>query len=155
MIVDSSVLNGLSYGKASLYGMPHLGAVYTGKSVGDYKRTVSRCVICGRPATNCHHVVPLSVGRRFELGTPRGTFRLRPPLFALCGSGTTGCHNGFHGGARFVPRWVWDSEECEGMWWSGELLERCGAHSPELFGYGHWEIKDRKTGLTLVYKMGA
>ena len=38
------------------------------------------CVVCGRLATNRHHVVPRSLGGHDG------------PTVALCGSGTTGCH---------------------------------------------------------------
>lgn len=38
------------------------------------------CAICGRYATNYHHIVPRSVGGK------------NGPVVRLCGSGTTGCH---------------------------------------------------------------
>ncbi len=146
-------LRGLPREKASLYGLPHLGARYhKGMGARRYCRTATCCVVCGRPATNCHHVVPLSVGHTFEMVTPNGTFELHSPLFALCGSGTDGCHNGFHGGATLKARWVWDSEKYERAWWSGELLARFGAHSKALFAYGRWEIENTRLGITLSYR---
>ncbi len=152
-------LNGLSYEKASLYGLPHIGARYTRdgakwakNGARNYEKTQTFCFICGCAATNCHHVVPLSYGQVFELKTPRGTYPLRSPLFALCGSGTTGCHNGFHGGARYKAKWVWDDPEYEQMWWSGELLSQYPPHHPSLYHYGCWQIEDRKTGTTITHR---
>ena len=70
------------------------GSVYTTGSgwanvmnnvlAGRYELTAERCGICGRQATNCHHLVPRRCGD-FALVTPRGTWRLRSPLIALCG----------------------------------------------------------------------
>ena len=69
---------------------------------------------------------------------------LRSPLFALCGSGTTGCHNGFHGGSALTARWMWDDPQYERWWWDGILLEQWGPHAEELYGFGFWRIEDRK-----------
>ena len=140
-------LHGLSRDKAELYGLPHLGARYVTAS-GRYEATAERCVVCGRRATNCHHVVPRSVGMTFQREVPAGRLMLRSPLFALCGSGTTGCHGAFHSG-RLKARWVWDSEEAEEAWWSGDILSRHHAHDPAIFAYGHWEIDDTRAGLTV------
>ena len=90
----------------------------------------------------------------FALVTPRGTWRLRSPLIALCGSGTTGCHDGFHGGARYRPEWVWDEPEFEEAWWDGTLLCEHEPHDPALYGYGHWAIADTKTGRTIEITEG-
>ena len=95
MIVSASQLRGVPKDRAELYGKPHVGARYVGNR---YELAAERCGICGRQATNCHHIVPRRCGD-FALVTPRGTWRLRSPLIALCGSGTTGCHDGVHGGA--------------------------------------------------------
>lgn len=151
-MIAESKLRGRSLERAEMYGKPHIGARYTGKRARDYERTDPLCFICGRKSRSCHHAVPLSCGERFELRTERGVWRLRSPLFALCGSGTTGCHDGFHGGARFVPRWVWDSPEYEDMWWEGRLLERYAPHSPELYLFGRWEIEDRASGRPVVVR---
>ncbi|MFR3452249.1 MAG: hypothetical protein ACLTSX_12580 [Collinsella sp.] len=86
--------------------------------------------------------------------TPNGTWSLRSPLFALCGSGTTGCHNGFHGGARYVPRWVWDNIQYEQQWWDGLLLKLYPPHHPGLYEYGRWEIEDRETGRIITIRKG-
>lgn len=152
-MLASAQLRGLSYEKASLYGLPHIGARYTKDGTSpSYERLSETCSVCGSPATNCHHVVPRSAGKVFNLETPRGTFALRSPLFALCGSGTTGCHNDFHGGAKLKARWVWDSQSFEDAWWNGELLSRFGAHSPELFRYGCWEVEDKRRGITWLFR---
>lgn len=145
-------LRGLSLERAEVYGKPHVGARYTH---GDrYERTSERCCICRRPATNCHHVVPRGVGDRFPLVTPDRTWLLRSPLFALCGSGTTGCHDGFHGGARYRARWKWDDPQYERWWWDGILLEQFGPHSPKLYAFGCWEIGDRATGRSFEIREG-
>ncbi len=141
MILDARQLRGLPMERAELYGKPHLGARYTGK--GRYELTRPRCCVCGRRATNCHHVAHRSWGVEFPLVTPNGTWSLRSPLFALCGSGTTGCHNGFHGGATLRAEWRWRSETYEEAWWTGRLLQVHEPHSPELYDYGYWAITDR------------
>lgn len=143
MLPSKYQLGGLSYEKAALFGMPHVGAAY---HKGGYKLTQSYCCICGAPASNCHHVVPRSVRNSFDLITDSDTFSLRSPLFALCGSGTTGCHNGFHGGAWLKARWVWDSQASQNAWWNGLFLRLHKAHSPFLYCFGHWEIENSKTG---------
>lgn len=131
---------GLSNTWGDLFGLPHIGAEYTSYESGGYTVLDGEpCVVCGRPATNAHHVVPKSVRKVVSIGGRM----LRSPLFALCGSGTTGCHDGFHGGARYKVRWEWDTEEYERAWWSGELLDRYGPHSDELFRYGKYVLTDR------------
>ena len=148
MTPDASLLQGLSAERAQLYGLPHLGARYRGER--HYRATAERCQLCGRPVGSVHHVAHLKWGRHLRLATPQGTFDLRSPLFALCGHGTSGCHDGFHGGAWLRARWAWDSEGNEAAWWSGELLARYGAHNPALFAYGRWEVENTRTGLVLV-----
>ncbi len=152
-------LHGLSFEKAILYGLPHIGARYARSGqkwersgARRHERTQEWCAVCGRPSENCHHVVPVSNGAVFELCTPNGTFPLRSPLFAVCGSGTTGCHNGFHGGAWLKARWVWDLPEHREAWCSGELLSRFAPHHPALYCYGRWEIENRKTGLVVAHR---
>ena len=71
---------------------------------------------------------------------------MRTALFALCGSGTTGCHDGFHGGAWLRARWEWDTDEAAREWWDGGLAAEVGPHSPELFRYGRWVIEDADRG---------
>ncbi len=140
-------LCGLSLEVAERYGKPHVGAFYAGSGVKTHKRRGdARCAVCGRPVGSVHHEPPLSRGHVFLLRTKWGQFVLKPSLFALCGSGTTGCHNDFHGGARFKPYWVWRSDEFAEMWWDGTLLKTIHPHSPELYEYGYWRIHDARTG---------
>lgn len=51
------------------------------------------CVICGRPATDKHHIVPRSAGKYFDqYGREK-----KKPTVRLCGSGnTSGCHGLAH-----------------------------------------------------------
>lgn len=145
-MLDRSQLRGLSLDVAELYGKPGFGACYTGRSVSSNRLEEGAvCAVCGKPATNAHHAPPRSKGL-FELETPNGSWLLRPSLLAVCGSGTTGCHGGFHGGARFFPRWVWDTQADMDDWWSGEMLTRLEPHSLGIYAHGHWEVEDRATG---------
>ena len=140
-------LRGLSIDKAELYGKPHIGARYT---AGDrYERIQDRCCICGSKATNCHHVIPKGRGTQFALETPNGAWLLKSPLFALCGSGTTGCHNQFHGGATLKAAWVWHLPLYRDAWWSGELLGMHEPHAEDLYQYGHWVIRDSRQSRTI------
>ena len=147
LTLDKSKLHGLSLGKAEIYGKPHVGAEYIGKSKR-YHITDEACCVCGRAASNCHHVIPRGQGETFELAG----HILRSPLFALCGSGTTGCHNGFHGGAYLCARWQWDDQDAFNAWWCGDLLWQYGAHSPMLYLFGEWHIFDTRTGKKLVIR---
>lgn len=145
-VPETFQLKGLSIEKAELYGKPHIGAFYEGSGISTNRLTEgARCMVCGRPATNSHHVPPRSRGT-FTLSTERGDYELKPSLFALCGSGTTGCHNGFHGGARFFPEWAWNTPEAAESWWTGELLSMFEPHSTLLYAFGHWRVHDRQTG---------
>ena len=143
-------LCGLDLDTASKFGMPHIGGHYNGAGLDTYHRTSDACTICGRPATNLHHDPPRSKGF-FVLQTKWGAFVLRPALIALCGSGTTGCHNDFHGGSRYKARWIWHSDEAAEKWWSGWFLSHgYQPHDPRLFEHGHWEIEDKLTGRLLT-----
>lgn len=139
-------LRGLSIERAELYGKPHLGCEYLGKTARKYQPTQRNCILCGRPATNCHHVQPLGRGEYFNLVTPNGQWKLRSALFALCGTGTGGCHGGFHDG-RFKARWEWNEPAYADDWWNGEILQWFKPHDLDLYQYGHWVITDRKTGI--------
>lgn len=127
-------LRGLSYEKAKLYGMPHIGAWYNTENVKDYgHEDYFPCIVCGKPASNVHHEPPRGVsscidpktGEKipggFLLETPKGKFVILPALICLCGSGTAGCHGDRHDG-RLKVRWEWDSEESERKWWDGTFL---------------------------------
>ena len=128
--------------------MPHIGATYRSYANGTYKVLEGEpCVVCGHPSTNAHHIVPLSVWHVYNL---RGNC-LRSPLFALCGSGTQGCHDGFHGGSRYKVSWLWDTQEDEDMWWSGRMLEEMGyvPHDDRLFRHGKYVIHDKRLDLEI------
>lgn len=59
----------------------------------DILNCYGRCVICGAPATNKHHIVPRSAGKLFDA---RGR-EITKPLALLCGNGnTSGCHGLAH-----------------------------------------------------------
>lgn len=55
------------------------------------------CVVCGKPATNLHHVIPKSHGGKDG------------PVLSLCGMGNaSGCHGKFHSHllhARYADGW--------------------------------------------------
>ena len=143
----------LSREKADLYGLPHIGARYTGRhGAKRYERLQEWCFVCGRPSTCCHHLVPLSNGASYLKKTPLGTFELRSPLFCLCGSGTTGCHDGFHGGAWLKAWWKWDEPGNAEKWDTGLLLCEYGPNSDWLYDYGCWLIQDRKNGRITAYR---
>ncbi len=140
-------LRGLPLEIAECYGKPNINAHYAADIVKSNRLDDGAlCACCGRMATNSHHCPPLSKGRTFVLRTDWGIHILKPALIAVCGSGTTGCHDGFHGGARFKARWHWDSDEIAEAWWSGELLKGMYPHSKRLYGLGCWLIEDRRTG---------
>lgn len=139
LILKSSQLGGMPLERAELYGKPHLGCRYTS---GDrYEALQPVCAVCGRRAGSCHHVARRSWGKAFRLETENGTWDLRSPLFALCGSGTTGCHGRFHT-AGLRAEWRWRSDEYGEAWWRGELLRDYGPHHPGLYGYGCWVVTD-------------
>lgn len=137
------VLHGVPYERASLYGMPHIGALYRGKAAR--LEDGAPCTCCGAPASNAHHMAPKGMaggGGVFALRTKWGTFALRSPLMAVCGSGCTGCHGKFPPqGFELDVRWAWDDEESERLWWSGWMLAHGMApHSPDLYLLGRYEI---------------
>lgn len=142
-MLSRDTLHGWSKDKAELMGLPHIGARYIGRR---HELVQSYCTVCGRPATNAHHVVPIRCGHTFKLKD----YELKSPLIALCGSGTTGCHGRFHSGA-LVARWHWLDDRYEDAWWSGELLDKYGPHSIDLHRFGIWEIHDRDTGASTLH----
>lgn len=139
-IPQSSQLQGLSLDKAQLFGMPCVGSHYTAE---DYRRYALNenacCVICGEKATNSHHVVPKGVARSFLLKTPIGQFVLLSPLFALCGSGSTGCHDKFHKHI-LEARWEWYDDRLAERWWNGKIPAGCFPGSERLFELGRYVI---------------
>lgn len=139
-MIPSSVLRGMPYSKAKCFGMPHHMAFYTS---GDRHslQAGATCLVCGRPAQSAHHEPQKGFGgKTWTLRTPKGAFVLRPALIALCGSGTTGCHGKRHSGLLRIE-WAWDDPAWEDAWFSGEILSMgIRPHSPELYGFGHWEV---------------
>lgn len=144
--VPSVLLGGLSAERAELFGKPHIGAFYARKGDRHSQRVEdgASCVCCGRRATNAHHACPL--GRAGQIAV--GGKTLFSALVAVCGSGTAGCHNGFHGGSRYEIGWVWHSAESAREWWSGEMFARgIEPYSPELYAFGHYVIRDKARGI--------
>lgn len=138
-----SLPRGWSHQKAVNMGMPHL--------------LEDRCIICGAEL-DCaphskHHVTPKGAGckqmtlRSKETGRE---YRLESSLVSVCGTGTTGCHNGLHGGAEFRMSWVWESDLLEKMWFDGVFLdEDYKPHDPRLWTMGHYDVwkRGRRIGL--------
>lgn len=151
-------LRGLDYATASKFGMPHIGCRYERESVKSHKREEDAlCCICGAPATNAHHDPPLGMGgknRMFPLATKRGVFVLKPALFAVCGSGTTGCHGKIHGGTYRIG-WEWARPEYAELWWDGYWLSHgIAPHDEALFELGQWTLKDLRDGTERVIARG-
>ena len=143
--IHSSLLHGVPYNVAECYGKPHFLCEYTGSGVnGTRLFDGARCMTCGRMATNAHHWPPKRTASTF---TRNDGITLRPALFAVCGHGTTGCHDGWHGGARFRALWLWDSDEYARRWWESNWPDEIGHHSSELYLYGCWEVYDLRNGL--------
>lgn len=144
-----SQLRGLSYEKASLYGMPNIGAHYVREDVTCYEHdSYVPCPVCGKPSANVHHEPPRGASRAldgarkvpgaFLLETPMGKFVLLPALICLCGTGTTGCHGDRHSGKLSI-RWQWLSEEWERDWWNGKLLSHgLPPNGDWLYDYGYY-----------------
>lgn len=148
-------LRGVSYEKAKLYGMPHIGCRYKRDDINAtaFIDETRRCAGCGRTngRHDRHHEPPRSNGS-FLLITPMGRFVLKPALIDLCGSGTTGCHGERHNGKLKIS-WEWDTPEYEEQWWNGYFLSR-PYHEPHgrwLYSYGRyvferngqrWEYRD-------------
>ena len=130
------------------YGKPHVMCHYEGKSIRSHRLDDDAvCACCGMMAANAHHHPPVGM----KTVTLSGKV-LRPSLIAVCGSGTTGCHDGFHGGARYTADWTWDLPEYGEAWLSGEMLDEYEPHDPRLYLFGCWEFEDRKTGRTWRYR---
>lgn len=126
-----------------LYGLPHIQCHYENESVNSNKLNEGAwCMCCGKPATNAHHYPPKGTAPVRH----RNGYTLKPALFAVCGSGTTGCHNDWHGGARFTANWEFYSEEEKELWEDGTYLDLYGPHSDEMYNHGYWVITDKKAG---------
>ena len=142
MTPPKDALRGLSVQTADKYGKPCVGAYYAGRGIRTNRLEEGACCcICGARATNSHHEPPVG------MGGGRGAFRLhghemRPALFALCGSGTTGCHGAVHSG-RYRIRWQWDTEKDAAEWWAGDMPDAMYQGGEELYWHGEWVITDR------------
>jgi len=142
-VPDSWMLRGTPLAVAECYGKPHFLCDYTANGVNNTRIFQDApCICCGRQATNAHHWPPKRTCPTFGFHGEK----LRPALFAVCGSGTTGCHDGWHGGARFRALWKWDYDEFAMQWWEGSMLEEHGAHSNALYQFGCWELYDFVNG---------
>ena len=138
----AALLHGVPRNVAECYGKPHFLCSYYGNGVNDTRLfDGATCMCCGRPATNAHHWPPKGRCATFTLDG----VKLRPALLAVCGSGTTGCHDGWHGGARFKALWKWDCDDAARSWWEEGF---CGLapHDPMLYRFGRWEVYDMKLG---------
>ena len=135
---------GISLERLELMGKPSLGAHYESADCKSHKLDEgARCVICGRKATDAHHVVPRSTLHAYTVETPLGNFRTLSPLFALCRE----CHEGFHSQARYHVSWEWKSDQYREEWENGHTLANiCPPGSSFLFQEGHFVLKDKKTG---------
>lgn len=78
------------------------------------------CVVCGRPATNMHHVIPND--------------RKHSPALSLCGMGNaSGCHGAAHAHRlhfRVVEVKLWSGDTVK-RWeylWTGEPVKEDAAH---------------------------
>lgn len=137
---SKQILHGFAYPAAECYGKPHYLCGYQSNDVHDTRLFENAtCMCCGRPATNVHHWPP----KRHPVFTLH-EHKLRPALFALCGSGTLGCHDGWHGGARYKALWSWDTDEYAQEWWEGQMLNEIEPHSLQLYNFGCWEVYDMR-----------
>lgn len=80
-----------------------------------------RCFICGKRATNKHHMVKRSAGELYIDGR-----KLKKPEITLCGSGCTGHHGLAHEG-KLHFRWVPD------------VIENKNGAYTEFYRVGHLE----------------
>ena len=125
-------LNGLSYERASLYGMPHIHC--TPNSI------TGACAICGRRATERHHMAPKGMGARYlTVQTENGALKLESALVALCHE----CHDKFPPqGFEYSAEWVWKDVESANLYWSGALYEMgIEPHSERFYDYGFYVFR--------------
>lgn len=96
-----------------------------------------RCAVCGRPATNQHHVVRRGAGKWV-----RGGVEVRKPTVALCGSGNaSGCHGLAHQG-RLHFRWKATLDKQSGMvggHWEAKLVNVPCSYQEALASEVGWE----------------
>lgn len=146
-LIDSNNLGAFDAQNIRLMGMPNIGAEYHGKRYSLCDN--ARCCVCGKPATNGHHLVPKGMGggrKVYHRLTEFGTFDLFSPIFAVCGMGnSSGCHGKFHHqGGSLKADWVWGSPESYGLWNTGELWLNFAPNSDNLYQLGFWLITDGK-----------
>ena len=136
--MKASQLHGVPYERAACYGKPHIFAHYSADDVRRYEHDDEVCPICHkRLIENTHHQPDR---HSFNLKTDWGIFVLKPALFGLCGSGTTGCHGLIEANIIKV-RWVWDSDEFKDAWWNGFTLSHgFKPHDRRLYTQGAWEF---------------
>lgn len=141
---------GISLERLELMGKPSLGAHYERMTYSAHKLDDgARCVICGRKATDAHHIVPRSTIHAYTVDTPLGKFTALSPLFALCRE----CHDGFHTQARYHVSWKWRSDQYREEWENGHTLAHiCPPGSSFLLKEGCYVLKDKKTGR--VFELG-
>ena len=146
-MIQARQLKGLDARSAELMGKPSIGAHYTREDYRAHKLDQgARCTLCGKPATDAHHVVPRGHSRGFTVDTPLGQFVTLTPLFALCRA----CHRDIHDRARYQITWRWKEERYQQEWWDGHTLGRiCPAGSPWLFQQGSYYVTDKETGKTV------
>ena len=126
------ITRGLSFERASLYGMPHIHCTPKG--------ITGCCAVCGREATEKHHIAPKGMGNRFmDFPTRMGVLRLESSLVALCHS----CHDKFPPqGTECSLGWAWKDDRSADLFWSGALFEMgIYPHSPDLYEYGFYVLK--------------
>ena len=153
-MIAAKQLNGLSLEKAECFGKPHILASYTAPdNVRKYRHEEGLCPVChSRLITNTHHQ-PDRVS--FTMRTKWGIFVLKPALFGLCGSGTTGCH-GLIEANKLNVEWVWDKPRYLEDWWSGYTLAHMlklgiTPHSPKLYEQGCWVFSGERN---FIYRGG-
>lgn len=141
-MIEARTLHGVPANIAECYGKPHIMARWTGSGMKAYEHMDGLCPLCHRSmVTNTHHQPDRHI---FNLRTGMGIFVLRPALFGLCGSGTTGCHGLIEANLMKVE-WVWDSDDYREQWWSGYTLSHSAEngivpHSRLLYLQGCWRF---------------
>ena len=140
MILDAGILRGWPRERAELYGKPHPGARYThGKPTRRFRHDAASAAGVPEACTTWR----TGLGARRSAWSRRAALDLRSPLFCLCGSGTTGCHDKFHGGARLKAEWAWRHPVYEEATVDGPAVAGLRAAQPRLYEYGYWLITDR------------
>lgn len=136
-------VDGLSAEELNGIGKPCVGARYTSyRGDGHELLDGAVCAVCGKPATNAHHVPAKGMGGGRRLVRVGGV-PMRPALIALCGSGTTGCHGLAHQ-RRIRFEWRWDDARFERAFLRGEV-------PPALMTLtGRWYVTDGSSSFPLL-----